>query len=377
MKILIINWRDPFNPLEGGAERFTQKYAEHWASKGDEVFWLTNRFAGAEEKKLHKGVTYLRVGPSLDGSISRYVFCYPFYLLQSIFFAGRFIRQESIDTVIDEIHGLPFFTPLYSTARNILLVCEVAGPIWDKMFPFPINKIGKWTEKIIYQLYKKNDIWSISEHTKKNIQELIPKTPVRVIELGVDEHTEVLNGLKKVKKTEYPSAVFLARLVKMKGIETALRATAKIAKEFPDFMLFLVGPSNPTYNVHLQEIVESLGIQKNIRFVGKVSEEEKFQYLKKAHFLFHFSYKEGFGLTVLEAGLVGTPTIARGGSGLEDVVTDSGILFENENEIISIFRNTIQSDTYKNLSKKAELLAQQKTWKKILSSFRMNEKASS
>ena len=171
MKILIINWRDPKSPLEGGAERFTQKYAEYWVSQNHQVFWLTNTYEGSKKEEIRNGVTYLRVGPLLNGTLKSYIFHYPGYLLNSICFAWSFIRLHKIDLVIDEIHGFPFFTPMFSQARNVLLACEVAGPIWNKMFPFPINLIGSWAERMVYQLYSKSEIWAISVSTMNNIKE--------------------------------------------------------------------------------------------------------------------------------------------------------------------------------------------------------------
>jgi len=199
MHILILNWRDPKSPLEGGAERFTQKYAEFWASQGNRVTWLTNSFfdtynVRCKNSETKNGVEYRRIGPILDGSLARYFLFYPIYLLHSMAFARSYIKKESVDLVIDEIHGLPFFTPLISSKRNVLLVCEVAGSIWDKMFPFPFNIIGKNLEKFVYGFYKNTEIWAISKTTQNNIVELLPKKNVAVINLGIDVNKEVLVG---------------------------------------------------------------------------------------------------------------------------------------------------------------------------------------
>ena len=168
-RILILNWRDPKSPLEGGAERFTKKYAEYWAEQGNKVYWLTNSFKGSKNKETINKVEYIRVSPSLNGRLISYIFKYPIFLIKSIIEAKKIIKKQNIDIIIDEIHGLPFFSPLFSKKRNILLTCEVAGPIWDKMFPFPINVFGKLSEKLIYRLYENTEIWAISNNTKKNI----------------------------------------------------------------------------------------------------------------------------------------------------------------------------------------------------------------
>jgi glycosyltransferase involved in cell wall biosynthesis len=367
-KILILNWRDPQSPLEGGAERFTKKYGEFWAESGNKVWWLTNSFVGAPKEEVINGIKYLRVGPTLDGSLLKYIVFYPFYLIKTLWEAQKLIKKEGIDVVIDEIHGFPFFTPFFSKVRNVLLVCEVAGPIWDKMFPFPINWLGKNLEKLIYQVYKKTEIWAISENTKKNIQQLLPGKKVKVIDLGIDENKEILQKIKDIKKTEYPSAVFLARLVKMKGIETALEATAEIVKEFPNFKLVVMGKGQVDYEEFLKTKIKELKIEKNIDFVGKVSELDKSRYLKKAHVLLHPSFKEGFGLTVLEAGLVKTPAIVRVGSSLDALVVDdkNGFKFKNETEIKNLFKKVYKSKQYKSLQNETEKRTKHYLWDKVL-----------
>jgi glycosyltransferase involved in cell wall biosynthesis len=371
MHILILSWRDPKSPLEGGAERFTQKYAEFWVSQGHAVTWLTNSFFGCEKKETHKGVDYIRIGPILDGSLLRYFIFYPVYLLRSILFARKFIQKENIDVVIDEIHGLPFFTPLFSKTRNVLLVCEVADEIWSKMFPFPINSLGKIAEKLVYSLYKKSEIWAISKNTKRNIQSFLPAKPIRVIPLGVDANVNLLKKIKDIKKTSYPSAVFLARLVKMKGIESALYATARIVKHFPNFKLFVLGEGDAVYKKKLQDLVDTLKIKNNIEFLGKVSESEKFSYLKKAHVFIHPSYKEGFGLTVLESNLVGTPAIVRSGSSLDELVThgQNGFVFKTDEELAALVTTFFKDKMYSKLTDACTAAAQAKIWQTILPTF--------
>lgn len=368
MKILILNWRDPKSPLEGGAERFTQKYAEFWAKNGHEVYWLTNSFPNCLPKEKRRGVTYHRVGPQMDGSFLRYLVCFPLYLITAVRFAITLIQQEDIDIVIDEIHGLPHFAPLFSRKRNILLTCEVAGVIWDKTFPFPISTIGKWVERQIYKLYRNCDIWAISKNTKRNISQLLPRKKVGILELGVEKNSALLHQIRKVHKNNYPSAIFLARLVKMKGVESALRATAQIAHRYPKFKLTIVGKGSQMYEQELRELVTSLQITKNVEFIGFKDGIAKYRELKKAHVLLHPSYKEGFGLTVLEAGLVGTPAIVRSGSSLDDLVENdvNGFVFSKASQIAHCFTKLYSGKSYRTLERGAVKKASYYLWPDVL-----------
>lgn len=363
-KILILNWRDPQNHLSGGAEYFTQKYAEHWVSLGHEVTWMTNICPNCKDEETINGVKYIRVAPYLSGKLISYLVNYPIYLAKTILVARKFIKRNQVDLVIDEIHGFPFFSPLFSSTKNIFLVCEVAGSIWDKMFPFPLNLIGKLTEKLIYSFYKNTEIWAISENTKKNILEILPQAEVKIIDLGVELNSKTINKLSKESKFNFPSAVFLARLVKMKGIETALKATSQMIKKLPNFKLFIIGSGDEQYVSFLTKKIHEMGIENNVEFLGRVDEETKFKYLAKVHFLLHPSYKEGFGLTLIEAGLVGTPAIIRAGSSMDSLINDgiNGFSFSKEGQIAQIFLKNYKSKKYVNLTKQAKDKSREYLW---------------
>lgn len=363
MNILILNWRDLKNPRSGGAEVVTAKYATYWASRGHKVTWLCNTFPYCSASETVEGVRFLRVGPNLGFTVFGLLVTYPLFLLHAIFSAIKIMINGKIDLVIDEIHGLPFFTPFYSKARNVLLVCEVAGPIWDKMFPFPISLVGKFLEKVIYLFYRNTETWAISQNTKEDIYNLNKNSGIKILPLGID-----FRKRPNVKKFPFPSAVFLGRLVKMKGIESAITATADIVKKLPKFHLYIIGLGGLEYVEFLKKLAANLHVSSNITFCGRLSENEKYKLLAQSHFLLHPSYKEGFGLTVLEAGLMGTPIIARSGSSLDDLVinNNNGLLFSIDSEISSSFLNNYPVKKYSRLQKGAFSLAKSYLWNKIL-----------
>mgnify|MGYP005637506705 FL=1 len=236
------------------------------------------------------------------------------------------------------------------------------------MFPFPLNVVGKKIEKFIYSFYKNTEVWSISENTKKNISDLLPQAEIKVIDLGVGLEEKILNNLAQEKKFDFPSAMFLARLVKMKGVEVAIDAAAQITKKLPDFKLFVVGSGDEEYVRFLHDKVKKLRIEKNIEFLGHIDEADKFIYLAKVSFLIHPSYKEGFGLTLIEAGLVGTPAIIRAGSSMDALVTNSadGFSFNDDQQIAQIFLKNYQSKKYASLAKQAKAKAKRYLWDDVL-----------
>ncbi len=368
MNILILNWRDLHNPKAGGAERITARYAQYWVTKGHSVVWFTNSYNRAKKSEVENGVHYKRIGPALSSSFINNLIFYPSYLFQTIRAVLQWSKEHEVDLVIDEIHGLPFLTPLYLASPKVLLVCEVAGPIWDKMYPFPLNSVGKILEKLTYRLYRKTPMWAISENTKRDILKLQPQADVKILPLGIDVDKKLLVDYRTPQKSKNPSAVFLARLVPMKGIEAAIEVAELISRTLPDFTLLVIGKGDRAYEKHLKDLVTSKNLTQNVQFLGRLDEAEKYQILASSHFLLHPSYKEGFGLTVLEAGLVGTPAIIRDGSSLNELVDDrkSGFIAKTEDEMADIFIASFNHQDYSEFVKNSRAKALTFDWPKIL-----------
>ena len=51
----MLNWRDPRNPLAGGAERVTLGYLSALAARGHEVYWFAYDFPGAAQEETIEG----------------------------------------------------------------------------------------------------------------------------------------------------------------------------------------------------------------------------------------------------------------------------------------------------------------------------------
>jgi glycosyltransferase involved in cell wall biosynthesis len=61
-------------------------------------------------------------------------------------------------------------------------------------------------------------------------------------------------------------------------------------------------------------------LQERVKFYGFVSEDIKYQLLARTHILLLPSKYEAWGMTVQEAGIVGTPTIAYQTAGMQSVI---------------------------------------------------------
>ena len=58
----MLNWRDPKNPLTGGAERVTLAHLTALVERGHEVYWYSNDFPGGAREETLNGIHIVRGG---------------------------------------------------------------------------------------------------------------------------------------------------------------------------------------------------------------------------------------------------------------------------------------------------------------------------
>ena len=177
MRFLMLNWRDPENPLSGGAERVSQGYLEALVERGHEVAWFANDFEGAARETGIGGIQVVRGGGK--GT--------------SILEARRWYRtQAPFDLVIDQHHGIPWYAPWWCGTNCIAYIHEVLGPIWNSFYPWPISTAGRLQERWTHSLYRNVTFWTVCESTRQELMESGVKD-VKVIPNGV--HTRALEVL--------------------------------------------------------------------------------------------------------------------------------------------------------------------------------------
>lgn len=303
MNILLLNWRDPYHPRSGGAEQVTLSHAKGWVSKGDKVTWFSAQYPGVASEETVDGIHYVRRGSHLT------VFFYAviYYVL----------HRDSTDLIVDQVHGIPFFSIFYSKKPIVLFLHEVAGGIWHVMYRPPWSWIGLLLERWYLWLYRNTAIWTDAEST---VDDLVRMGVSRdhCIAIPCPISNSPLD--RKPHKNSVPTYIYVGRIVRMKQIEDILRAFSQICTVLPDARLWLVGSGDVQYIHFLKNVQNSLGFTNEVIWYGKVSDSKKLLLMRKAHVLLHTSVKEGWGLVVLEAGSQWTPSVVYKTEGLVDTV---------------------------------------------------------
>ncbi|MDO8657710.1 MAG: glycosyltransferase family 4 protein [Candidatus Levybacteria bacterium] len=352
MRVLILNWRDSKNPKSGGAEILTHEMAKGLVNLGNEVIQFSSLFKGAKKEEIIDGVRIIRRGKWW----TVHILAFFYYLIK---------LRKKVDIVIDEVHWFPFFAVLYAGNKTILLACEVANKLFFNFFPYPLALVGRAIEKIYMILYRDIPVLAISPSTKSDlIKEGFSKDKITILPLGINLPHKFL----KADKEKSPTLVYVGRLIKTKGIEDAILACKELRKEFQDIKLWVIGRGNKTYEKSIKKLILSLNLENQIIFLGFVSENKKFEMMQRAHLLISPSAKEGFGLTIPEAGIVGTPAVGYNVEGLRDVIVDgkSGLLVDCNHKALAegIKKILIQKKIYKMLQQGAMSYAGKLNWNK-------------
>jgi len=366
MRILIINWRSVRDPLEGGAERATIEHAKRWVKEHHaQVTWLSPRYDKKIDKETIDGINFHYTGLPLRRNIREVIFTFPlFYLLACWTYLTKF--KGKVDVVIDQVHGIPYLTPLYVKEKIVVYIHEVAGEIWDIMYPFPINRIGRFLERIMYPPYKKVDFVGGDTVTKELLKIGIKRGQITTINYGVTapEITKV------PKKNKDLTIIFLNRLVKMKGPERAIDVFSEVYKKDKEAKLIFAGKGEDSYEKTLKEKVKKLGLSKNVEFLGFINEKEKFKLLSTSHVLLNASFKEGWGLVNIEANTQGTPAVSFRVKGNTESIKEgvSGFILE-ENEYDKMAEKIIALKSNIHIQKTSLEYSKQFDWDKVSNQF--------
>lgn len=343
MNILILSWRDPKHPLAGGAEQVVLEHAKGWINGGHKVTWFSSSSKENLSNEVIDGVEVVRAG-------------YQYLGVQIAAFFYYFKNRNSIDFIVDQFHGLSFFTPLYSKKPKIALIQEVAGKVWFlNPLVFPLNLIvgvlGFVFEPLVFRFYKNTHFMTGSESAKKEVFRMkIPLKNITVVPHGV-----ILSKNKiKVVKSKKLTVTYLGIISKDKGIEDVVKSFSIISNKLKNVQFWIIGKGeSEEYLKKINKLVKELKLNKKVKMWGYVKKEQKFRLLAKSHVLVNASIHEGWGLVNIEANAYKTPVVAYNSSGLVDSVKNeiSGIICK-ENTPQEIALNVIELLEDKDLYRK-------------------------
>lgn len=370
MNILIFSWRDIKHPKAGGAEQVMHEHAKGWVKAGHKVTHFSSKINTLPAYQIIDEIEFVRGGYQYLGVVIAGFF----YFLKN---------RDKFDLVVDEFHGIPFFTPIFVRKPKIAVIQEIAKNVWFlNPLPKPINwivgTIGYLLEPLVFQLYKKTCFITGSQSAKEDVIKYgISGDLITIIPHGV-----ILTKPKRLPpKEKFPTVTFLGVLSKDKGIEDALKCFSQLDKK-GHFQFWIIGRAETEkYGAKILKITNQLNFQSKVKFWGFVSQEKKFELLSKTHLLINSSIHEGWGLVNIEANSVGTPVVAFKSAGLIDSIEEgvSGIFSKEKNpkSLAETIYNLLTDRAYlAKMNKTSVVWSKQFSWEKAKKqSLKLIEKA--
>ena len=307
MKIVAVSWRDLAHPSAGGAEVLIDRLLRGLAHRGHQVTLVCGGpVSDHEYEVVDAGGTYSQ------------------YLRAPWVCRSRF---GNADVIIDTENGLPYFTPIWRRKPSICLVHHVHTDQWQTRFPAPAAAVCRYLEtRVMPAVYRNRTFVAISRSTAEDLQAIgLPAENIRIIESGVDVPPGEIP-----EKSQVPLFVSLNRLVPHKRIHLLLEAWEIACPRIPGRLVVLGdGPQ-------LEDLRRQAATIPRVEVLGRVSEGTKQRFLAESWAVVSAAHHEGWGMSVMEAAAVGSPTLAIDAPGIRCSVVDgvTGVLIRASDEEI-------------------------------------------
>lgn len=147
--------------------------------------------------------------------------------------------------------------------------------------------------------------------------------------------------------------LYVGTVEQRKGIHLLVKSLKIVVEQYPNIKLNIVGKiAYYSYYNNLVSNINNAGLEDNVHFAGRVSDELLDSYFKQAYIFTFPSLLEGYGLSIVEAMQYGIPVVAYNNSAMPYTIKDgiNGFLAENENyeefaqKLIDILKNPALRD---------------------------------
>ena len=274
------------------------------------------------------------------------------------FYCKKYIKSSNNPIIISATwelsEGLIKHKKKYSfsliTVLHGLEVTRLNSNKYKKRIPKFVQTIDHSDQVIAVSNYTKNEAISITGNQKiatipnfVNTTEFFPKSTSNC------RKNFQLNQSDKI-------LLSLSRLVKRKGHDIIIRAIQIVKKKIPEIKYLIAGTGDNPYNKILEQLVNDLGLQSHVHFLGYIEENKKLLLYNASDIYIMNSLdtdekgdSEGFGITFLEANACGKPVIGTNVGGISDAIKNNvnGILVKPNDmnataeAIIRLFSNKI------------------------------------
>jgi glycosyltransferase involved in cell wall biosynthesis/O-antigen/teichoic acid export membrane protein len=341
--ILVLTDRDWTHPQGGGTGTNLYGQVSRWLAWGHRVSVIGAGYEGAEPVERHGELTMYRVGGRST--------VFP----RAIWKQWRGLVPDA-DVVLEVINGITFLTPLWMRTPRVALVHHVHTDHYEREMGRAGKVAGLFLETLpLKLLYAGSPFVVISHATQRDLEPFgIPPETVTVNHIGVE-----LDAFSPGKRAPEPMLLFLGRLKKYKRVEMLLDTVEAL----PDVTLEIAGDGD--HRADIEAELARRGIGERVILHGHVTEAKKVELLQRAWVNLTASSAEGWCLTVMEAAVCKTPSVAMRVGGLPESIEENvtGFLADDGEELTAHVRRLVEDDELRErMGQAAHDRAQEFTW---------------
>ncbi len=313
-RIDVVAWRDFDDPEAGGSELHAHRVMTAWSRAGLDVSMTTSSVPDARALVRREGYRVIR-------RAGRYS------VFPRVMASGALGRVGSGDGLVEIWNGMPFFSPLWAHCPHIVFLHHVHAEMWKMVLPTGMAELGYAIEHhLAPPIYRRSRIVTLSSSSRQEIVERlgIPPERISVSPPGVEPQFSP-DG----ERSDPPLVVAVGRLVPVKRFELLVEALVALKPSYPDLRAVIAGEGYERPALEAQ--IRQSGAESWLSLPGYLPEEALIDLYRRAWVVASTSLREGWGMTVTEAGACGTPSVASRISGHEDAVQDglSGLLVDD------------------------------------------------
>jgi glycosyltransferase involved in cell wall biosynthesis len=215
-------------------------------------------------------------------------------------------------------NGMPFFSPLWARGPRIVFLHHVHAEMWRMVLRPGRARAGEFVERrVAPPLYRRTRVVTLSESSRQEIVSMLKLRPgrVSVVRPGIDRRFAP-GGTRSPQ----PLVVAVGRLVQVKRFEVFMDAVAQVRRRVPDLRAVIVGEGYE--RARLESHRRALGAEEWLELPGFMDDDALLDLYRRAWVLASTSQREGWGMTISEAGACGTPAVVSRIAGHVDAVDD-------------------------------------------------------
>tara|TARA_R110001592_G_scaffold246427_1_gene508242 strand:+ start:67712 stop:68803 length:1092 start_codon:yes stop_codon:yes gene_type:complete len=231
---------------------------------------------------------------------------------------------------------IPYLFDVWTLAGKVNVIHLMANSGWSwQLFSAPVIWIGWFKKTPVIVNYRGGEAQSYFERSFQWVSPTLKKASLIVVPSGYLKkvfadfglETHVIPNIVDLERFKPASTKPLTPVFKLiitrnleiiYGIETAIKATAIAKEQVPDICLEVAG-TGPQQEV-LEELVEKLGLQQHVTFVGRLDAQQIVEFYQSADIMLNPTTVDNMPNSVLEALACGVPVITTDVGGIPFIV---------------------------------------------------------